>query len=130
MYEFYSIYGLSFYVFPGVGVDLMMLSFLAGSDSSLSSKKIIPCCSLILQRTDRATSLTSEELSLVRAINVVSIDLRILEVLGSFLALTSFRSLRVFNLICGDLSLNASTISFYKSSMPIDAVIALRVASV
>jgi hypothetical protein len=108
----------------------MILTFFGGSDSSLSSKKIIPCCSLILQRTDKATSLTSDELSLVRAIRVVSIDLRILEVLGYFLALISLRSLRVFNLICGDLSLKASTIYFSKSSIVIEAVIDLRAANV
>jgi hypothetical protein len=32
VYEFYSISGLSFYAFPDVGVDLMMLIFLAGRD--------------------------------------------------------------------------------------------------
>ena len=63
-------------------------------------------------------------------INVESIDLRIFVVFGSFLALNYFSNLRVFNLICGDLSFNASTIYFYRSSIVIDAVIAFNVANV
>lgn len=68
-----------------VGVFFICSSFFGGNPYNLSSKNIIPWYSLILHKTLKEMSLTSEELSFVKEIKSYSIDLTILVVLGSFL---------------------------------------------
>lgn len=113
-----------------VGVDLIWLTFFWGMPSSLSSKKIIPWCSLILQRTLKATSLTSEVLSFVKEIRVPNKVFRILVDLCSFLEPRSFRSFKVLSFICGDLSFSPSVIYCCRSSNVIEFVMTFKVANV